>query len=77
MKRMILKFTKRNLFEQYANSLRREKIPPTQLEAAHLDTFAKFSHTHNYGLPQANDLAIFQSQRLVLAQYFLKSPSCI
>jgi hypothetical protein len=57
---MVLKFTKKNLFEQYAYSLRRQKIPSEQLEAAHLEIFAKFSHTHNYTLPRQNDLEILK-----------------
>jgi 5-methylcytosine-specific restriction endonuclease McrA len=57
---MALRLATENLFDEYSNLLRREKIPPTQLEATHLNTFMLFSHTDNYALPQPNDLDILK-----------------
>jgi hypothetical protein len=55
---MVLKFTKKNLFDAYVNDLQKQKIPTKQLESAHLKTLMQFSHTRCYFLPKTSDLDI-------------------
>jgi hypothetical protein len=55
---MVLKLTKKNLFDAYVNDLQKQKIPTKQLESAHLKTLMQFSHTRCYFLPKTSDLDI-------------------